>query len=371
MIDKNGNKKPFEQFLNEVQNINQTYNVNYLHAEYNFVQASATMAAKWEKFEEDGDRYLLQYRTQKDDKVRPEHAALDGVTLPMSDPFWESYYPPNGWNCRCNVVQVLRAKYKQTPHDEAMSRGDIALQQDKKGIFKFNPGKQGKTVPDYNPYTITKCRNCTIAKDDNVKLDAFVPNFQLCRGCIMIRDCYVNREKANAEHNITKRTKEQKHEIYMRQIEDQFKDVVYKDKTNHVVQRHILKDKKEMDYNHVLDAAMFLSKYKNVRILPEIHYSEVDIRKQLGLPDKKNPDLIVGNTFVDVKSPFASSNIVTNANRACKQNATACITDHLCYIDKKNVETFARKVLKDENYTKDTVFFVIEGELYKYTTADL
>ena len=109
MIDKNGNKKPFEQFLNEVQNINQTYNVNYLHAEYNFVQASATMAAKWEKFTEDGDRYLLQYRTQKDDRVRPEHAALDGVTLPMSDPFWESYYPPNGWNCFYQGTPVLTA----------------------------------------------------------------------------------------------------------------------------------------------------------------------------------------------------------------------------------------------------------------------
>lgn len=194
MIDKNGNKKPFEQFLNEVQNINQTYNVNYLHAEYNFVQASATMAAKWEKFEEDGDRYLLQYRTQKDDKVRPEHAALDGVTLPMSDPFWESYYPPNGWNCRCNVVQVLRAKYKQTPHDEAMSRGDIALQQDKKGIFHFNSGKEQKTVPDYNPYTIKRCNDCDIAKG-KLKL-AFVPDNELCAACKMLQKCVGDKEKS-------------------------------------------------------------------------------------------------------------------------------------------------------------------------------
>ena len=184
MIDKNGNKKPFEQFLNDVQNINQTYNVNYLHAEYNFVQASATMAAKWEKFEEDGDRYLLQYRTQKDDKVRPEHAALDGVTLPMSDPFWESYYPPNGWNCRCTVVQVLRAKYKQTPHNEAMGRGETAMQQDKKGIFHFNSGKEQKTVPDYNPYTIRRCNDCDIAKG-KLKL-AFVPDNELCAACRLI-----------------------------------------------------------------------------------------------------------------------------------------------------------------------------------------
>ena len=50
MLDENGNKKPFERFLNEVRKINDTYNANYLHAEYNFVQASATMAAKWEQF---------------------------------------------------------------------------------------------------------------------------------------------------------------------------------------------------------------------------------------------------------------------------------------------------------------------------------
>ena len=109
MLDENGNKKPFERFLNDVQKINDTYNANYLHAEYNFVQASATMAAKWEQFSEDGDRYYLQYRTAKDDKVRPEHAALDGVTLPMSDSFWETYYPPNGWNCFLPDTPVLTA----------------------------------------------------------------------------------------------------------------------------------------------------------------------------------------------------------------------------------------------------------------------
>ena len=122
LLDENGNRKPFERFLNDVRKIDETYNANYLHAEYNFVQASAEMAAKWEQYSEDGDRYLLQYRTAHDDKVRPEHAALDRITLPMGDPFWESYYPPNGWNCRCTVVQVRRGKYEETPHNEAMSQ---------------------------------------------------------------------------------------------------------------------------------------------------------------------------------------------------------------------------------------------------------
>lgn len=64
--------------MNDVRKIDETYNRGYLRAEYNFVQASATMAAKWERFAEDGDRYNLQYRTAGDGKVRPEHAELMG-----------------------------------------------------------------------------------------------------------------------------------------------------------------------------------------------------------------------------------------------------------------------------------------------------
>lgn len=187
MLDENGNKKPFERFLNDVRKINDTYNANYLHAEYNFVQASATMAAKWEQFSEDGDRYNLQYRTAKDDKVRPEHAALDGVTLPMSDSFWETYYPPNGWNCRCTVVQVRKQKYPATEHAEAMSRGEEAMNGERYNIFRFNSGKQGKTMPDYNPYTIKRCNDCDVAKGGDVKLSNRVNNNQLCEACRLLR----------------------------------------------------------------------------------------------------------------------------------------------------------------------------------------
>lgn len=107
LIDENGDRKPFERFLNDVRKIDETYNANYLRAEYNFVNASARAAAKWEEFVKDGDRYNLQYRTQRDDHVRPEHAALDRVTLPPSDPFWRDFYPPNGWNCFVAGTPVL------------------------------------------------------------------------------------------------------------------------------------------------------------------------------------------------------------------------------------------------------------------------
>lgn len=184
LLDEDGRRKPFERFLNDVRKIDATYNRNYLRAEYNFVAGSAEMAAKWEGFMKDGDRYNLQYRTQKDDKVRPEHAALDGVTLPPSDPFWEEFYPPNGWNCRCNVVQVRKSKYPATPHAEAMRLGDEALQRDSKGIFRFNPGLEQKSVPDYNPYTIRRCRDCDAKKNQFVH---YIPDNELCAACRIVR----------------------------------------------------------------------------------------------------------------------------------------------------------------------------------------
>lgn len=190
LVDENGDLKPFERFLNDVRKVDETYNAHYLRAEYNFVTASARMGAKWEEFMQDGDRYNLRYRTQKDDRVRPEHAALDGVTLPPSDPFWQKFFPPNGWNCRCDVVQVLKSKYPVTDHEEAMRLGEEALQKDSKGIFRFNPGIERKTVPDYNPYTVRRCRDCDIAKNGTPgKFAAFVPDNEVCAACLLIRQC--------------------------------------------------------------------------------------------------------------------------------------------------------------------------------------
>lgn len=195
LLDENGDRKPFERFLNDVRKIDETYNSNYLRAEYNFVQASAEMAAKWEQYSEDGDRYLLQYRTAHDDKVRPEHAALDRITLPMSDPFWESYYPPLSWNCRCSVVQVRRGKYEETPHNEAMSRGEEAFANNEKlNMFRFNSGIQGKTMPDYNPYTIKRCNDCDVAKGKLGLVNEIVDN-QLCAACRLNHQCWSRKEE--------------------------------------------------------------------------------------------------------------------------------------------------------------------------------
>lgn len=217
LLDSSGERKPFERFLNDVQKIDEKYNRNYLRAEYNFVNASADMAAKWEEFAQDGDRYNLQYRTAADEKVRPAHAALHGITLPPSHPFWQRYFPPNGWNCRCTVVQVRKSKYPQTPDSEVEH---LILQNDsqnpKEAMFRFNPGIDQKSVPDYNPYTIRRCQDCDIAKG-KINL-AFVPENELCQACKLVHSLRITKEPTTASRSQVKRAQKELEKWYKQNL---------------------------------------------------------------------------------------------------------------------------------------------------------
>lgn len=152
MLTDKGDIKPFNDFLTDVKRINAQYNHNYLYAEYNHAVGAAQMAAKWHDFEQDGDKYNLQYRTAGDEKVREEHAALNGTTLPPSDPFWSMFLPPNGWNCRCTAVQVRKNKYPESDPELAMQRGKECTEGAKRAIFRYNAGKSLQLFPPKHPY---------------------------------------------------------------------------------------------------------------------------------------------------------------------------------------------------------------------------
>jgi SPP1 gp7 family putative phage head morphogenesis protein len=57
----------------------------------------------------------LQYDAIDDSRTRPAHAAVDGVMLPPDDPFWSLWWPPNGYNCRCDVIPVTIYQAKAAP----------------------------------------------------------------------------------------------------------------------------------------------------------------------------------------------------------------------------------------------------------------
>ena len=152
MLTTDGNIKGYNEFKKDVQQIDAHYNTNYLYAEYKHAIGACQMAAKWHEQAKDGDRYDLQYRTAQDPNVREDHRLLHGTTLPLSDPFWDKYYPPNGWGCRCTVVQVRKGKYPLSDPKLAMLRGDNATDTSKLKIFRYNPGKSMTLFPPKHPY---------------------------------------------------------------------------------------------------------------------------------------------------------------------------------------------------------------------------
>lgn len=66
-------------------------------------------AGKWERIQRTKAALpMLKYMAVLDDHTRDQHRAWHGTILPVDDPFWSTHYPPNGWNCRCGVMQMTR-----------------------------------------------------------------------------------------------------------------------------------------------------------------------------------------------------------------------------------------------------------------------
>lgn len=71
------------------------------------------------------NRPYWKYRTRQDLKVREEHRLLDGKVFPYNDKFWQYFYPPNGWRCRCYVVAMSKEDLKKEGRTPEPSKGNI------------------------------------------------------------------------------------------------------------------------------------------------------------------------------------------------------------------------------------------------------
>jgi SPP1 gp7 family putative phage head morphogenesis protein len=122
------------------------YNEEYLGAEYTTSALSAASALKWIKqIQVNKDSFkILQYVTKRDNRVRPSHQTLDGIIKPVNSEFWNVYYPPNGWGCRCRVSQLRSGDITDTSN---FKNPDDVLD-----YFLFNPGEDKMIFSDKHPY---------------------------------------------------------------------------------------------------------------------------------------------------------------------------------------------------------------------------
>ena len=139
LMTKDGKLVPEREFRNKVRELNPKYNGNYLQAEFQTARQTAHHVRNWQQFQKDKDDFPnLKYMTSNDDRVRDGHTDLHGTVKPVGDPFWDTFYPPNGWRCRCYVTQTGEpASGQEYPAEKADTLGV-----DKS--FAANPAKTGE-----------------------------------------------------------------------------------------------------------------------------------------------------------------------------------------------------------------------------------
>lgn len=197
---------------------------------------------------------------------------------PVEDPFWGKYYPPNGWNCRCDVVAV--------PDDRAMETKDENIHPPEiSGLFKINLAKEGLIFPKEHPYYTG------IPKSELQKAIAYLP-------------------PENSFHAV-------------------------KGKNGKKMEVHILHNESELQGNLSVADDLIKLGYKDVKLLPDFHEKEAHLRKKF-LPEgykqqniKKNPDACVtknGKKMVcDFKTITSERNFSKRIGDAAEQAEYAVI----------------------------------------------
>ena len=166
MLTKDGKLVPWNEFKKEAGAEFKKFNENYLRAEYNSAVKQARSALQWQDIQRDVKLYpLLQYTTIGDKRVRPEHEVLNRIVRPVNDRFWDVYFPPNGWNCRCSVTQLQKGEAELTDLKDKKAPTKKEVPE----IFRFNPGKEKIIFSPKHPYF-------DVAKEDK---DLAKKNFNL------------------------------------------------------------------------------------------------------------------------------------------------------------------------------------------------
>lgn len=113
-----------------------------LNVIYDTNQRSARAVGQWGRVERTKrTRPFLRYALGPSERHRPHHAAWDGTTLPVDDPWWGDHMPQNGYLCKCHVIQESRAVVERRggPSEKAPPSPKVAWKNPKTGKIEYTP----------------------------------------------------------------------------------------------------------------------------------------------------------------------------------------------------------------------------------------
>ena len=73
------------------------------------------------------------YDAVMDSNTRPAHAELNGKAFDADDPFWDYFYPPNGYACRCKVRAMTPERAERKGIEIESSKGKLKVAEDDNG----------------------------------------------------------------------------------------------------------------------------------------------------------------------------------------------------------------------------------------------
>ena len=104
LLDEDGKRKGFDQFRKDTEKILQDYNVNWLRTEYDTAVRRARFAADFRGYVANKDLFPnLEWLPSVSVNPREAHKVFYGTIRPVDDPFWNTNFPGNLWNCKCRV----------------------------------------------------------------------------------------------------------------------------------------------------------------------------------------------------------------------------------------------------------------------------
>ena len=121
-----------------------------LNTIYRVNMQSAYSAARYQRMRDNVDnRPYWQYSAVGDERTRPAHLALSGKIYRYDDPFWTTFYPPNGFNCRCSVIALAERDLKRRGMDKPDDSSEFLVEVERPADKAGNREKTiGFKLPD-------------------------------------------------------------------------------------------------------------------------------------------------------------------------------------------------------------------------------